>query len=981
MISIHKSWQIRMGVAALWVFSAIAGVEVTQAQAIRFTNATKSYKVPGNMENGASCYGHGVAMADVNEDGRPDIYITNAVRYADDVDDNSGLADTFYGSVPGGYQESDGSRSISDQYGWTGSHGIVFFDYDNDGDYDLYNATTDDRNRLYGNRGPSYSKGAGYYEDVTDAAGLPLIRIFMADFDSVHSYAYGTRGVAAFDANNDGWMDLYAANWGPAEKRYAPAGGIEGSPIVTPVQPNEFYLNLGNGRYQRVMDSGATPDNPSWMGTQGVVVVDANEDGNMDIFVAHRNYVAIDPDTKERVGGPTGRSVYNQLFFGDGTGRFTENARGAGLNTNPRNDCNGATFADYDNDGDYDAFVVPKDRNSSEFVRVYRNDGRGNFSDITGTFNFSQTGFSMLFLDADNDGDLDIAAPRTRDYTKFYRNNGNGTFSPDESTGLRLKSFDPRGSAIGDVDGDGDLDIYYADANKDRMIVGGSYPDTIGNHLFINNTVTSNRWLEVTGRGPKGDMGGFGSKIWVYDRGHMDDPAHLVGYRQVLNAYGYLCQDDPVQHFGLAQRDSVDVKVRLLDKTELRLFGVPAKKRLFFSRPAQIAGSSGDGQTVDQGMPLPQPLRVRVRNEWGDPVFGAAVTFTALAAGGSFPEGSMVHTDAQGYAQVHYQPAAEPQNQTIRASIAGGAAATNFTCTVKPLVLVKKPARLEITGGEGQHAIVGTLLPQPLTVLVRDNFDQPMPEITVTFSDPSGRGQFPDGATAISDSAGHAAVRFLLGAAVGPYEVQARVEGVEQAALFTLQAEAMPNRAPLLLSWQPADSVLFVNKFRIIDFSATAQDADGDSLRFLWLLDGIPAGSDSTFRIYPASSSTGKVEVRISDGEYTVSRSWSMYLITGVEEEIAVISDYALLQNYPNPFNPATRIDFALPAAARVRIWVFSITGQIVRTLAEGSYPSGRHSVLWDGRDDRGEALPSGLYYYAMESGGFHAVKKLLFVK
>jgi hypothetical protein len=958
----------------------------SQAQSIRFSNATTTYKVWGNNDtNGTACYscfGHGVAMADVNEDGRPDIYITNAVRYANEIENGDGLEDTFYASVPGGYQESDGARKISDQFGWTGSHGVIFFDYDNDGDYDLYNATTDDQTRLYRNRGAGYASGPGYFENATSAAGLPLIRIKMNDFDSVNTYGYGTRGLAAFDANNDGWMDLYAANWGPAEKRFPPPGGSEGAPIVTPVQPNEFYLNQGNGTFRRVTDSGATPDNPAYIGTQGCTVVDANEDGNMDIFVAHRNYVAIDPVSKELVGGPTSRTVYNQLFFGDGTGRFTENAGGAGLNTNPANDCNGATFADYDNDGDYDAFIVPKDRASSEYVRIYRNDGKGKFTDITSTLNIAQHGFSLVFLDADNDGDLDIIAPRTRDFTKFYRNQGGGAFIQDDNTGLRVKSFDPRGSAVGDIDDDGDLDLYYADANKDGLTVGGSYPDTIGNHLFINTTSTSNRWLKITGRGPKGDMGGFGSKIWVYDRGHMDDASYLVGYRQVINAYGYLCQNDPVQHFGLGSRDSVDVKVRMLDKTELRLYRVPARQRLFFSKPQALAKTGGDGQSVTEGQTLPQPLTVQVKDAYGNLVFGAAVTFTAAAAGGTIIEPQPVYTNAQGYAAVHYRPAAQPAAQSVTARLVDAAgASTTFGCTVTPLVVVKVPTGLEIAGGSGQHAYAGAVLSQPLTVRVLDQFNAPLAGISVLFTSVNGLGSFPDGAVAVSDTTGLAAVRFQLGTESGAYEVAAAVAGIGTQPLFTLQAEALPNRVPQIVHWEPADSELYVNKYHVLAFSVRAEDADGDSLRYIWLIDGVIAGSDTTFKIYPASSSTGLVEVRVTDGEDTVSRSWVMHLLTGVEGTESLVTEYALGQNYPNPFNPRTQIDFQLPQTGMVRVLVYNTAGQIVRTLADGTFTTGRHSLVWDARNDRGNSLPSGLYYYTMESQDFRAVKKLLYVK
>ena len=1346
------------------------------AQTIQFRNATKTWGVPGNQKRVsatdsslASCYGHGVSMADLNLDGRPDIYIANAVRYANK------LPETFYVSVPGGYQENDKARGMEDSYGWTGSHGISFFDYDNDGDYDLFNSTTDDRNRLYRN------KGDGYFEDVTDLAALPLIRITMNDFDPNHAYGYGTRGVVAFDANNDGWIDLYGANWGPAEKRYPAEGKPYGDPIVTPPQPNEFYLNLGNGRFQRIENSGATPVNPSHLGTQGVTAFDADEDGNMDLFVAHRNYVAIDPVTRQEVNGPTGRAVYNELFFGNGRGGFIEAAGDAGFNDDYSNDCNGVTVGDFDNDGDYDVFVVPKDK-KFKFARFYQNDGRGGFKHIVLQTPIEQFGFSLIPIDADNDGDLDLIAPRTRDYTLFYRNDGNLKFTRIENTGISLKSFDPRGAAVGDVNNDGLSDIYYADANKDLIITSPSYPDTIGNHLFINKTATTNRWLKITGRGPKGDAGGIGTKIWVYDRGFLDDPAHLVAYKQVITNYAYLCQDDPVQHFGLGQRDSVDVKVRFLDKSELRMLRVPANQRIRFSKPAQLAGAGGNNQTGLSGVPLAAPLRVRVLDAYNQPVYGAPVQFNALQ-GGTFLQSQPVYTDASGYTQIQYIPASGVSQQTIRATCPVVAqVAYDFTCTASapayaidivsgngqsghinetlpfPLVILVKdqwsnpagqmavrfkvtsgngkvaeadsvtvttgptgqasifwrlggtygasqsvrvflvndrntckeftattygapaalrwlsavtfsgtagkalpdslagrivdaqeravrnhpvrvtvtagggsvngmntlvvtsnrdgyvkirwvlgpqsgsynnrllvdagviqgsplqisatgkagaPARLmaisgenqsarrgqplpdavivaltdslqnpvrnallsasridpagledaltpavtdssgratfswslsetvgvyrfivrhgaidpleiraqataaaaadiEIAAGDGQHGLVGGRLAIPLQVRVLDDRMMPLAAVPVLFRDVNAMGVFPEGATAITDSNGIAACLFQFGSQPGLYEVEARTNGVDKSLLFYLTAASRPNQAPVivcladttvlerqlltfsvevsdadgdrvqvwmealpagasyamaaglftwqpdyhqagtytvtvcaddglaavqkrsvvirvldinqppaLLSWSPADSVIWTDVYQPYLFSVSAHDGDGDVLRYVWTLDGVYIGTDSTVSLYPNPAWTMHMVLKVTvyDAEFAVSHTWQIFRHTDIETFQSEVQHYTLLQNYPNPFNPRTSIGFTLPETAPVRIWICNLSGQTVCVLADRVMTSGRHTLSWDGRDGQGELVPSGLYYYGMESGDFRKVRKLLFVK
>jgi hypothetical protein len=189
------------------------------------------------------------------------------------------------------------------------------------------------------------------------------------------------------------------------------------------------------------------------------------------------------------------------------------------------------------------------------------------------------------------------------------------------------------------------------------------------------------------------------------------------------------------------------------------------------------------------------------------------------------------------------------------------------------------------------------------------------------------------------------------------------------------------NHPPEITSWQPADSELYVNGYHVLEFAASIRDADHDSLTISWLLDGTVAGHDSTFRIYPVASAGGKVRLQVTDTDTTVSRTWVMHLLTGMKEQEAEVTSYALLQNYPNPFNARTEIKFALPAAGLVRVQIINLAGQTVRTLAEGSFARGWHLLTWDAQDDQGRPLPSGLYYCAMESGGFRAIRKLLYLK
>jgi hypothetical protein len=102
----------------------------------------------------------------------------------------------------------------------------------------------------------------------------------------------------------------------------------------------------------------------------------------------------------------------------------------------------------------------------------------------------------------------------------------------------------------------------------------------------------------------------------------------------------------------------------------------------------------------------------------------------------------------------------------------------------------------------------------------------------------------------------------------------------------------------------------------------------------------------------------------------------------GVEEKPSgVLQTYALEQNYPNPFNPETTIGYHIAQKGQVTITIYSMLGQKVKTLVDESKPAGAYRVVWNGRDERGVAVPTGMYFYRMKSGEFTQVRKLLLLK
>ena len=90
---------------------------------------------------------------------------------------------------------------------------------------------------------------------------------------------------------------------------------------------------------------------------------------------------------------------------------------------------------------------------------------------------------------------------------------------------------------------------------------------------------------------------------------------------------------------------------------------------------------------------------------------------------------------------------------------------------------------------------------------------------------------------------------------------------------------------------------------------------------------------------------------------------------------------YALYPNYPNPFNPETAIRYGVPVPGRVLVVVYNLSGQKVRELVSGLRDAGMYTVLWDGRDDRGSEVGSGVYLYRLQAGRHEDIRRMVLVK
>lgn len=99
------------------------------------------------------------------------------------------------------------------------------------------------------------------------------------------------------------------------------------------------------------------------------------------------------------------------------------------------------------------------------------------------------------------------------------------------------------------------------------------------------------------------------------------------------------------------------------------------------------------------------------------------------------------------------------------------------------------------------------------------------------------------------------------------------------------------------------------------------------------------------------------------------------------QDEVPANINFLLKQNYPNPFNPDTNISFVLEESGKIEIDIFNSKGQKVRLLVDGRYSAGEHTVNWNGKSDQQKELPSGIYYYRMNSHTQFINKKMILLK
>ena len=516
-------------------------LDVTGKTGIRFTHLSAPEKkyIVESMSGG-------VLVIDYDRDGWPDLYFPNAPTVEMALKGQTARSSLYHNNHDGTFTDVTEKAGVA-MAGF--AMGGAVGDYNNDGWPDLY-ITGLGSNTLFRNNGD------GSFTDVSKAAGVAA--------------GHWSTGAAFGDYDGDGYVDLMVTGYVDFSLSDLPAFGstptcryrglsVQCGPRGLKGGGDHLFHNNGDGTFTDVSAKAGVADAPGYYGL-GVVWSDFNNTGRPDIYVAND-------------------STPNYLYRNEGNGTFTDMSYESGSAVSgdgSEQGSMGVAIADYNHTGRFSLYITTF---ADEHNTLYRNDGKGNFSDVSYDAGVALASLPWVkwgdaFADLDNDGWVDLLAvngqvypqvdelpsgARYRQPKNLFMNKGDGSFCDAGSLAGAALSVPrvSRGLAVADLDNDGNVDA----------VVG----DLDGSPMILHNTgIPGRHWISLELGGTRSNRLALGARVTVKAGG-------MTQTDEVRSGGSYLSQSDLRLHFGLGAAASVDqVEIRWPSGRQETLTHLPA---------------------------------------------------------------------------------------------------------------------------------------------------------------------------------------------------------------------------------------------------------------------------------------------------------------------------------------------------------------------------------------------------------------------